>query len=428
MTTEAASSAPHQDPGATAAPGGFAERYPLLHAVFGDPSRQTILVTSLIAVILYAIIIIRGVIESEDLVLPGIAVIGGDFTVFWMAAKTLFAEGAGALYQPGALNTRLAAAFPAYGPFSLFWQYPPTIYFLVAPLAALPYPAALAAWGAATAGLAAAAIRSLWRARLPLIVGFASAAAYEGWITGQTGFLTAALLALAAGHADKRPLVAGIAAGLLTFKPQLGLLIPVAYAAAGCWRAFGAAAVTGALMAAASIVFFGAETWLAFFDAMSAHSARMSEVIFPYYKLITPYGFFMTLGAPSWFALTMQGLASLALAAFVFVVWRRSEAWETRMFTLIAAAALATPYAFYYEAPIFIPALIVLAKRAMDTGWLPFEKQALMALWFLPVFTPGPDYIPVPALIAFAAFALCARRAVHECGVQFPKLKTISNA
>ncbi|MFC2951327.1 glycosyltransferase family 87 protein [Marinicaulis aureus] len=423
MTTEAASSAPPHAEERICPPGGFAERYPILYALFGAPSPRTILLVSLFAFALYATIIIRGALESENFVLPGIAVIGGDFTVFWMAAKTLFAEGPGALYQPGVLNERLGAAFPTYGQFSLFWQYPPTIYFLVAPLAALPYPAALAAWGAATAGFAAGVIRSLWRARLPLIVGFASAAAYQGWITGQTGFLTAALLTLAAGHADRRPLIAGIAAGLLTFKPQLGLLIPVAYAAAGCWRAFGAAAVTGVLMAGLSVLFFGADTWLAFFDAITAHGERMSELIFPDHKLITPYGFFMTLGALSSLAFAVQAAASLALAVFVFMVWRRSDAWETRLFTLIPAAALATPYAFYYEAPIFIPALIILAKRAMEKGWLPFEKQALIALWFLPVLTPGPHAIPVPAMIAFAAFAICARRAAHECGFKLPQIK-----
>lgn len=419
MTAEAASTAAQApNPGT-----GFAGRYPLLHAVLVDPSRQTMTLTALFALCLYAIILIRGVLGSENLVIPEVAVIGGDFTVFWMAAKTLFAEGPGVLYQgPDMLNDRLEAAFPAYGEFKLFWQYPPTIYFFVAPLAALPYPAALGVWCSATIGFAVAAVRSLWRVRLPLLIGFACAAAYQGMITGQTGFLTAGLLALAAGWPDRRPLIAGVAAGLLTFKPQLGLLIPVAYAAAGCWRAFGAAAITGALLAGLSVIFFGAETWIGFLDAMSAQGARMSASIFPYYKLISPYGFFMTLGAPSWLAFAAQAAASLGLAGFVFLIWRRSNAWETRLFTLMAASMLASSYVFYYEGPVFIPAMIILAKRAMDKGWLPFEKQTLMALWFLPVFTPGPHHFPLPALIAFAAFAVCARRAVHECGVRMPKL------
>ena len=219
-------------------------------------------------------------------------------------------------------------------------------------------------------------------------------------------------------------MLAGIAAGLLTVKPQLGLLIPIAFAAAGCWRAFGAAAATSIALAVFSFFVFGAESWAAFFDAMTAQGARMGESIFPYHKLISPFGFAMTLGAPAIVATAMQGLATIALAAFVFFVWRRTTSRELRLIALIAAAPLATPYAFYYEAPIFIPALMILAKRAIESGWLRFEKQALIALWALPLLAPGPVWLPIPALLAFAAFALCARRVLSECRVEMPKLKT----
>ena len=211
-------------------------------------------------------------------------------------------------------------------------------------------------------------------------------------------------------------------------KPQLGLLIPIAFAAAGCWRAFGVAAVTAVAMAGLSILFFGAETWLGFFEAVTAHGARMSEAVFPYYKLVTPYGFLMTFGAPSWFALAVQGFASLALAGLVFFVWRKSPSWETRLIALSSATLLATPYAFYYEGPVFFAALLMVAKLATERGWLAYEKQALMALWILPVLVPGPANFPVPAMLAFAAFAVCARRALHECGVEIPKLKALKTA
>ena len=122
-------------------------------------------------------------------------------------------------YQPGVLNERLNAAFPARGEFFLYWQYPPTYYFVVAPLAALSYPTAFWSWAVVTTGAALAALRSLWNAWLPLLVVFASGAAWQGLITGQTGFLTAALITVAGGWADRRPLVAGIAAGGL---PRVG--------------------------------------------------------------------------------------------------------------------------------------------------------------------------------------------------------------
>ena len=46
---------------------------------------------------------------------------------------------------------------------------------------------------------------------------------------------------------DRRPLVAGMLFGLLAYKPQFGLMIPLALAAGGRWRRFAAAAATVAL-------------------------------------------------------------------------------------------------------------------------------------------------------------------------------------
>ena len=45
---------------------------------------------------------------------------------------------------------------------------------------------------------------------------------------GQNGFLNAALLGAALLALDRRPVVAGILFGLLSYKPHLGLLVPLA--------------------------------------------------------------------------------------------------------------------------------------------------------------------------------------------------------
>ena len=45
---------------------------------------------------------------------------------------------------------------------------------------------------------------------------------------GQNGFLTAALLGGALHWLDRRPWLAGVLIGCLAYKPQFGVLIPVA--------------------------------------------------------------------------------------------------------------------------------------------------------------------------------------------------------
>ena len=59
-------------------------------------------------------------------------------------------------------------------------------------------------------------------------------------------------------------MIAGIFIGCLTYKPQWGILIPVALLAAKEWRAFAGAAATTALLVGASIAVFGTGPWEAF--------------------------------------------------------------------------------------------------------------------------------------------------------------------
>jgi hypothetical protein len=59
---------------------------------------------------------------------------------------------------------------------------------------------------------------------------------------------------------DRRPLLAGLLVGLLTIKPQLGVLIPVLLIASGRWRVFTVATVTALALAAAAVMLFGMQT------------------------------------------------------------------------------------------------------------------------------------------------------------------------
>ena len=76
------------------------------------------------------------------------------------------------------------------------------------------------------------AIAQLW---LPVAAAFPAVFINLGH--GQNGFLTAGLLGAALLSLPRRPLLSGILFGLLAYKPQFGLLIPVALLVAGQWRA-----------------------------------------------------------------------------------------------------------------------------------------------------------------------------------------------
>src|ERR1700679_444181 len=76
-----------------------------------------------------------------------------------------------------------------------------------------------------------------------------------------SGFLPAALLGAALVTLARRPLLAGILLGLLVYKPQYGLMLPIVLAVSGRWRCFAAAAATVVLVTIATTLTFGVSVW-----------------------------------------------------------------------------------------------------------------------------------------------------------------------
>jgi len=371
-----------------------------------------------IAVILYGELIL----ESEGLFTKAGPIIGGDFMVFHFAASVAGAPDMIAIYEMANLKAMLEALHPGHGEFNFAWMYPPTMSLLISPFGDVPYLAGFVLWVALFGGAFFITARHLWSDKWALFFLASCPAVFQAVITGQNGFLTATLLTLAAAFADRRPILAGVAAGLLTIKPQLGLLIPIAFLAGGCWRAIVAAALTAVILASASLVAYGTTAWIGFIDAVLAHGARMGAVGFPINKLVSPFGFATMLGAPASVAGAVQLAATLALAAYIAFIWRRARDWDIRSAALIASAPLATPYAFYYEIVIMAPALLLIAKRAVEIGWLRHERLTLIAAWILPLIMPGESgayALPTCALGASLVFLIVARRALKAAGATY---------
>ena len=138
----------------------------------------------------------------------------------------------------------------------------------------LPYGWGLSIWLAASLAAYLAALRAILpRPETPLIA-LAFPAVFVNIGHGQNGFLTAALLGGALHLLDRRPWLAGVLIGLLAYKPQFGVLIPVALLAAGRWRTIGAAVATVAALLAVSFVMLGGGVWHAFADFDDVHANR----------------------------------------------------------------------------------------------------------------------------------------------------------
>ena len=232
---------------------------------------------------------------------------------------------------------------------------------------------------------------------------------------GQNGFLTAALLGGALVVLDRRPLLAGILLGLLVYKPQYGLVLPIVLAVSGRWRCFASAAVTVMLLAIATTLVFGAAAWHAF--AVFSEFTRtvvLEQGNTGWYKIQSIFSWARMWGAPIPLAYALQGVATAAIAATLAWLWRGAASYPLKAAALCLGTILATPYSFDYDMMVLAPAIAFVAADGFARGFGPWEKTALAALWLVPLVARSVaqlSLIPlgVPAMLAM--FVLILRRA-----------------
>ena len=113
------------------------------------------------------------------------------------------------------------------------FPYPPIFLLMLAPLGGLRRAAAFALFmGATFVFYLWASIGGRWRAWPRLLGALAAPATGVNLIFGQTGFLAGGFMLGGLALAERRPIAAGVLLGLLAYKPQLGVLVPVALVAA----------------------------------------------------------------------------------------------------------------------------------------------------------------------------------------------------
>jgi hypothetical protein len=201
---------------------------------------------------LYGLVLLTGTVLRPGQPMPT------DMLAFLSAAR-LAAQGQAASAYDWASFQMVQAEVLGTGPQAigglLGWLNPPHFFFAVLPLAPLGYGWAWLVWVLATAALLAAACWSVLPRAPAVVAVLAAPATLLTASVGQNGMLVAALFAWIFALLDRRPVLAGVALGLLTVKPQFGLLMPLLLVLTGRWRAFGAAAAVavGAMVLSGSL-------------------------------------------------------------------------------------------------------------------------------------------------------------------------------
>src|SRR5689334_25188711 len=282
--------------------------------------------------------------------------LGTDFSNVYTAGRMVLEGRAADAFDPRLEHAAEQAIFGEKTPF-YGWHYPPFFLALAAALALMPYQLALLVWQGVTLVLYLLAMRVIASPLIPppqgeggarsapggvcLLLAIAYPAVFVNLGHGHNGFLTAALMGFALVTLDTRPILSGVLFGLLAYKPQFGVMIPLVLLATGRWRTLVAAGVTvGALVIAATLG-FGIETWRAFFVfAEYTRTIVLETGQTGWHKIQSVFSWARMWGAPVSLAYAIQGTVTLTIASALVWLWRSRESFALKAAALLLAAVL----------------------------------------------------------------------------------------
>jgi hypothetical protein len=282
-----------------------------------------------------------------------------DFFGIWSYAKFVVVNGASQIYDNERLldfQMELGAAPRAILPYA----HPPSFLMMILPLGLLPYRWAFAAWDLVTFFCYFfASFYRRWRLSAVLLTIFAPAT-LQNLFTGQTGFLSAALIVGGFRLVQSQPILGGALLGLATFKPQLGILIPVALISARLWRPIASAVAVVVLLVSISSLAFGWSIWPAWLEKLPAQAEFVVNVPDLFKPTITANLTFIGVDLAA--ARMVQACVAVLVAIVTLVCFQRGV-------NLLATAALlvgtflATPHAFIYDMPMLTNAVLMFIRH-----------------------------------------------------------------
>jgi hypothetical protein len=344
--------------------------------------------------------------------------LGTDFSNVYAAGTLVWQGKAADAYDPALQHAAEIAVFggrdvPFYG-----WHYPPFFLVIAALVALVPYLWGLALWQITSFAAYCVAIGAILPRRDTLLVAAAFPAVFVNLGHGHNGFLTTALLGGALLLLDRRPWLAGILIGLIAYKPQFGVLIPLALLAGGYWRSIGGAALTVMALIAFSTIIFGTGIWHAFAESTAfTRGVVLEQGGTGWPKIQSIFSAMRMWGAGLPVAYAAQGLLAAGLAVSLAWLWRSDAAFALKASALAIASLLATPYVLDYDLMVLAIAIAYCAGHGLQHGFRPYEITMLALAWIMPLLTrsiAGAIHLPLGLLTMIALYVIIVRRAAID--------------
>jgi hypothetical protein len=334
-----------------------------------------------------------------------------DFVNVWSAGK-LVLDGHAALAYDWDIQKQVQVAVLGQGYQGNFaWHYPPPFLFVASLLAHFPYAVAFIGWAAASLVPYLAVMRGIVGRPFGLLLALAFPVVLTNTLVGQNGFLTASLIGGTLYLMPARPVLSGICLGLLSYKPQYGLLFPLVLIAASQWTVFFTAGAVAVAMALASWLAFGTESWQAFFHWMPMFSqAFLTEGRAPWGKMQSIFAVVRYFGGTEPLGWLFQWIMSATVAVVLTLVWRSRISYPLKAAALASGTLLITPYLFLYDLMVLAIAMAFMVRIGLRRGFERYELPALGLAAALLMFYPLVG-APTGFVATLIVTVLIARRA-----------------
>jgi hypothetical protein len=213
---------------------------------------------------------------------------------------------------------------------------------------------------------------------------------FHFFVRGQVSALVLACFTVAwLAYRSDRDWLAGIALGLLAFKPQFLIAVPFVFLLSRSWMSFAGLAVSVGAQFGVAWAYFGSAMMRAYFDTLWHVSRWISAIelnlapiqmhsLRSFWSLLIPWP---------------EAALILYLVSCIGVVWIAAATWKSssplapRFSTLTLAAVLVNPHLFVYDLLVLAPVLL------LDVDWTLYSVQlnsssALFALSYLAFILP----------------------------------------
>jgi arabinofuranan 3-O-arabinosyltransferase len=337
-----------------------------------------------------------------------------DFCWIWVSGKLAPSSNPALVYDPAAFTVALRTFLGTDVCRYLHFSYPPTVLFFAYPFGLLPYMPAFAVWIVATIVLYLVAVYAIIPRPAAVIAALTPMAVPVNVLFGHNGFLTAGLIGLSLVFVERRPWLSGILFGLLTYKPQFGVLLPLALLASRNWRTLCWATASSVVLSAAATAAFGYRGWPSFIDLLWHRNSALSTDGVEL-ELQSIYGLLYWAGVSTWLSWTVHLAVAIIVAIAVCAVWAKPIPHPLKAAILSIGALMVTPYVLRYDLCILSIPVAFLVKDGLSRGFLAGERTVILiciaAFLFWLALPIGPAFYPVILFLIARRIVACRRDA-----------------